>query len=300
MPNLRRVRPALWIAAALCVALPAPASGAVTIGSNLNGVAAGETACGSGCTFAHGALPPASTASGGLLAPIDGVVVLWRIKVGASATPVALRITRPGNSNTRIGVGTGPIVTPDTNAISPFAVRVPIQAGDAIGIDCCMGGFLAAFAANADADTRDFGASGPLPDGGDLSGSASRDNTELLINAEIEPDADSDGYGDETQDGCPTRPGDGRCPETDPPQTTITRGAPNKLDAHKVKFEFKSSEEREATFECKLERKPFKPCSSPKKIKHLDKGKHRFKVRAIDAEGNVDPSPAKDKFKVVG
>jgi hypothetical protein len=99
MPNLRRVRPALWIAAgvaaALCVALPAPASAAVTIGSNLNGVAAGETTCGSGCTYAHGALPPASTASGGLLAPIDGVVVLWRIKVGASATPVALRITRP-------------------------------------------------------------------------------------------------------------------------------------------------------------------------------------------------------------
>ena len=29
------------------------------------------------------------------------------------------------------------------------------------------------------------------------------------------------------------------------------------------------------------------------------KGKHKFKVRAIDAAGNTDPSPAKDKFKVV-
>jgi hypothetical protein len=299
MPNLRRVTPALWIAAALCVALPAPASAAVTIGSNLNGAAAGETSCGSGCTFAHGVLPPASTASGGLLAPSDGVVVRWRIKVGASATPVALRITRPGNSNTRIGAGTGPTVTPDTNAISPFAVRLPIQAGDAIGIDCCVGGFLAAFAANPDAATRDFGPSGPLPDGGDLSGSSLRDNTELLINAEIEPDADNDGYGDETQDKCPTRPGDGRCPDTNPPQTTITTGAPNKLDAHKFKFKFKSSEERGATFECRLDKKPFKPCSSPKKVKHLDKGKHRFKVRAIDEAGNVDPSAAKDTFKVV-
>jgi hypothetical protein len=189
-------------------------------------------------------------------------------------------------------------VTPDTNAISPFVARLPIQAGDAIGIDCCMGGFLAAFAANADANTRDFGASGPLPNGGDLSGSASRDNTELLINADIEPDADNDGYGDETQDKCPTNPGDGRCPDTDPPQTTITKGAPNKLDGHKVKFEFKSSE-RDSTFECKLEKKPFKPCTSPRTVKRLDKGKHRFKVRAIDEAGNVDPSAAKDKFKVV-
>ena len=26
----------------------------------------------------------------------------------------------------------------------------------------------------------------------------------LLLNADLEPDADGDGYGDETQDGCPT------------------------------------------------------------------------------------------------
>ena len=35
-------------------------------------------------------------------------------------------------------------------------------------------------------------------------------------------------------------------------------------------------------------------------MKRLKKGKHKFQVRAIDAAGNVDPSPAKDKFKVVG
>ena len=34
--------------------------------------------------------------------------------------------------------------------------------------------------------------------------------------------------------------------------------------------------------------------------KHLSPGKHKFQVRAIDAAGNVDPSAAKDKFKVVG
>jgi hypothetical protein len=51
--------------------------------------------------------------------------------------------------------------------------------------------------------------------------------------------------------------------------------------------------------ECKLDKKKFKPCTSPRKVKRLDEGKHKFKVRAIAAAGNVDLTPAKDKFKVV-
>ena len=35
------------------------------------------------------------------------------------------------------------------------------------------------------------------------------------------------------------------------------------------------------------------------KLKHLDAGKHKFSVYAVDAAGNVDKSPAKDKFKVL-
>ncbi len=87
--------------------------------------------------------------------------------------------------------------------------------------------------------------------------------------------------------------------DTDPPETEITKGAPNKLDKHKFKFKFTSSEP-DSTFECKVDSKPFKPCTSPRKVKHLDEGKHKFKVVATDAAGNTDPSAAKDKFKVVG
>ncbi len=86
--------------------------------------------------------------------------------------------------------------------------------------------------------------------------------------------------------------------DTDPPQTRIIKGAPNRLDKHKAKFRFTSSEP-DSTFECKLDKKEFKPCESPKRVKRLDEGKHKFRVRAIDEAGNVDPSPAKDKFKVV-
>lgn len=82
------------------------------------------------------------------------------------------------------------------------------------------------------------------------------------------------------------------------PKTTLTKGMPNRTDQHAGKFKFKSSEPSSA-FECKLDKKKWKPCTSPKTLKHLDDGKHKFRVRAIDAAGNTDPTPAKDKFRVV-
>ena len=94
-------------------------------------------------------------------------------------------------------------------------------------------------------------------------------------------------------------PGSGnQPPDTTPPETEITKGAPNKTDKSKVRFKFTSSEP-DSTFECKLDKKKFKSCDSPKKVKRLDEGKHKFKVVATDAAGNTDPSAAKDKFKVV-
>lgn len=65
-----------------------------------------------------------------------------------------------------------------------------------------------------------------------------------------------------------------------------------------MKFKFSSTEAGSA-FQCKLDRKPFKPCASPKKYKKLKPGKHVFKVRAIDEAGNADPTPAKRSFKVL-
>jgi hypothetical protein len=90
-------------------------------------------------------------------------------------------------------------------------------------------------------------------------------------------------------------------PDTTPPQTKIKKHprkvVKTKHAKAKVKFTFKSSEPG-STFECKLDKKKFKSCKSPKKLK-VKVGKHRFQVRATDAAGNTDPSPATRKFKVV-
>ena len=45
--------------------------------------------------------------------------------------------------------------------------------------------------------------------------------------------------------------------------------------------------------------KKFKPCSRPLKLKHLKFGKHKIQVRAIDAAGNVDPTPLRGKWKII-
>jgi hypothetical protein len=194
------------------LAAPAAANASVTIGSNLAATPAPSGVFCSNqasvpCTTSSIALPADRTAPGGLLAPSDGVVVRWRIKVGDAVTPVAFRITRPGNSSTRTGAGTGPTVTPAADSISTYEVQIPIQAGDAVGIDCCVAATLDATTGEADAS---LGIWNPrLQDGEAPRSAGSQFSGEVLVNADIEPDCDSDGLGDETQD--PSLLG-GNCP----------------------------------------------------------------------------------------
>ena len=66
-----------------------------------------------------------------------------------------------------------------------------------------------------------------------------------------------------------------------------------------VKFEFKSSEPTRPS-SASSTRRTGSRAGRRRSSSASSGGKHKFKVRAIDAAGNVDPSPAKDKFKVVG
>ncbi|MGC1166626.1 MAG: calcium-binding protein [Solirubrobacterales bacterium] len=83
-----------------------------------------------------------------------------------------------------------------------------------------------------------------------------------------------------------------------PPETLKGKAPKRKPQERTAKFTF-SSNVPAATFECKLDRKKFKPCSSPAKAKRLKPGRHTFRVRAI-AEGLADPTPAAWQFKVIG
>jgi CSLREA domain-containing protein len=92
--------------------------------------------------------------------------------------------------------------------------------------------------------------------------------------------------------------GGGNVTDKTPPDTKITKGPPKKTHKATVKFKFTATEAG-SSFQCKLDRKPFKTCRSPKTYKKLKPGKHVFKVRAIDKAGNVDATPAKGSFRIV-
>lgn len=86
-----------------------------------------------------------------------------------------------------------------------------------------------------------------------------------------------------------------------PPQTKLSGKPRKRVKARRgkvrVTFKFRATEPG-ATFECKLDRKKFRPCSSPHRVR-VKSGKHTFLVRAIDRAGNVDTSPARHKFRVI-
>ena len=90
--------------------------------------------------------------------------------------------------------------------------------------------------------------------------------------------------------------GQGGQADTDAPETTLRKP---RVRGAKVRLRF-SSDEAGSTFRCKLDRRKFAPCSSPRTYRKLRRGKHRVLVVATDAAGNTDPTPARRTFRVAG
>jgi subtilisin family serine protease len=82
------------------------------------------------------------------------------------------------------------------------------------------------------------------------------------------------------------------------PDTRIVRRPPGRTTSSEATFTFRSDESG-ASFQCKHMGGRWKGCSSPKVYAGLGAGRHRFQVRAVDRNGNVDPTPAKDSWRVV-
>jgi hypothetical protein len=91
--------------------------------------------------------------------------------------------------------------------------------------------------------------------------------------------------------------GGGGGTDTTAPDTKLGKHPKKKTKKRRAKFTF-SSTEAGSSFQCKLDRKALKPCSSPKTVK-VKPGKHTFQVAAVDAAGNQDGSPAKFSWKVL-
>jgi hypothetical protein len=79
--------------------------------------------------------------------------------------------------------------------------------------------------------------------------------------------------------------------DTTPPETTITSGPAATTTSTSASLGFKSSESG-STFQCKLDSGSWTNCTSAKSYSGLTVGAHAFSVKATDAAGNADSSPA--------
>lgn len=80
--------------------------------------------------------------------------------------------------------------------------------------------------------------------------------------------------------------------DTVAPDTTLEAQPANPSASRTGTFAFSSSEPS-STFQCQLDGAgAFASCPSPSTFTNLPSGPHSFQVRAVDAAGNVDPTPA--------
>jgi hypothetical protein len=85
------------------------------------------------------------------------------------------------------------------------------------------------------------------------------------------------------------------------PHTQITMGPAAKTRHRSAIFRFTDTTASlpGTIFFCKLDRGKWRQCSSPLHLRRLRLKRHTVRVKAIDPAGNVEPKPAKRRFKVI-
>jgi len=187
--------------------------------------------------------------------------------------------------------------------VTQFAAQLPIKAGDQLAIHVPKENTSSVGCDFNSGDTGDVvrwrtGNAFDDPVGTTVATDTTGPSFRLNVSARVEPDADGDGYGDLTQDTCPSLKNSHD--DCIPPNTFLKSGPAKKVvtaaSKAKVKITFFASEA--ASFTCKVDKKAATPCNGKFKAK-LKPGKHTVTITATDRVGNVDPTPLVVKTKVV-
>jgi hypothetical protein len=264
------------IALAVSAILVVIATGSSASGTSQVGQTFSPTmTCGDTSTFVQATSP-----WDGYVVPFDGVLTAWSHEAGLFAASLKLKVARPQGGTAFEVIGESGVEAMTASSLNVFPTRIPVRAGDVIGFfDAVNGGCGRELAPGY---ILRFVASTDVPAGATADFPGAAENSQLDVAATLEADCDADGFGDETQD-----------PALDcvAPDTAITSGPASKTRRRKATFEF-SSDESGAALQCRLDGSPFQRCGSPFKLLKVKKGTHTFEVRARDAAGNVDQSPA--------
>lgn len=298
---------ALALAVAALLSLPAAGHAAQTFGSLLkNSPANGPDPCvdtaPGPCTLVGYINPndvgdPVSSP-----APGNGVIVRFRLRTSA-AEPVTLRlatVTKQGDTLLAQAVRTGPTVTTQgTGEVEEFTARLEVHQGELLALDAPAAHMVYNQGGNQFTPLY----APPLVEGQGPRGPGADPTGELLLQATMEPDADGDGFGDETQDGCPTqRATQGACDTKGPGVRAIFVG--------RRKVRYRLSEDATVTFRVQRARRTrtgriryrtlrgrftdagvagVNVRSLPRRFRaaRLPEGDYRLVVRAVDAVGNA-------------
>lgn len=195
----------------------------------LTGTANAATTVGQTFPPAIGTLPDtlnfATSVSTGVSNRVGAAGVITSFSHHSEPSPdatLSLVVMRPTGSDFLVAGLSGPQILPN-GILGSFPARIPVQAGDLIGV---LGDTSALAAASGAAPGNNFVAisPGPLAVGATVTaGSLSEYSGYLLdIAASVEADADGDGFGDETQDLCPTlATTQGACPDVTAPRLKL-------------------------------------------------------------------------------
>jgi hypothetical protein len=325
----KRLTTAMLSAFVALLLVPAVGEAATNFGSRMKNDPTDRTCEAFGtCTivsFNHPSEPNGDDYTGG--APVDGVITKFRIRAYAVEEPgqVTFRLGSFQNlpalgadSAIATAAGTGPTITinPDEMAsetpITETAGRLPVKKGQYLAVDTTKS-IGAVY--NSNGSKFSYVYAPPLVEGAGPRGSSEAAN-ELLVAATIEPDADGDGFGDETQDSCPSQPTTQGACDTTKPGVQGFGVANGKItytlsEAATVKFQLaKKLPGRKAGKKCVKQtaaNKAKKKCSRLKNVggafdgtgnvgknsvklpngKNLKPGKYKLTMTATDVAGNV-------------
>jgi hypothetical protein len=148
--------------------------------------------------------------NGGLptTAPASGVVTKWKIRLVPVPITVSqqLKIYRPTANATQFQVVGESAVSNVGPGENTFTTRIPIQSGDRLGLfgNSTIGTLFCAENSETENPANTVGIFPGNPPTGSTATLAETEPEWLVpAVAVIEPDADNDGFGDETQDLCP-------------------------------------------------------------------------------------------------
>ncbi len=139
--------------------------------------------------------------------PSAGVITRWTfniVPISPGILTQSLKIFRPTGAPNQFKVVGESSPAPITTGLNTFGARIPVQAGDFLGTSGAASGMVVTvFCNTGNPGDRVAVFTGNVTSGSTATSLGEEAGRQNPITAVVEPDADNDGFGDETQDKCP-------------------------------------------------------------------------------------------------